>query len=201
MNRKTWLLAAASALFVAAAPALAQSAPAAKATAIYDTAAPGGWFGYNGFDLYTDQRVAVRFTAPATGDMRLARIGIWFMNNSDTVNAKLRISLQTDTLDDGGEASTPSGTMLEKWVAPVATLGWAPVEQFFKTTKGPLLKAGHSYWVVAESKAAPGQDPIWLLASKGLGFVTLGHADGLWYPGSESGALTLRVDAAAAQAD
>jgi len=200
MNRKTWLIAAASAFFFAAAPAGAQSV-AAKATKIYDTAAPGGWFGYNGFDIYTDQRVAVRFTVPATGDMRLARVGIWFMNNSDTTQAKLRISLQTDTLDDGAEATMPSGQILEKWLAPVATQGWAPVQQFFKTTKGPLLKAGHSYWVVAESKAQPAQDPIWLLAAKGLGVNTIGHADGLWYPGGESGALTLRVDAAPVAAD
>ncbi|HSI59763.1 MAG TPA: hypothetical protein VLA16_19535 [Ideonella sp.] len=200
MNRKTWLLAAASALLFASAGAASAQAVAGKTTAIYDTTAPGGWLGFNGFDIYQDQRVAARFTAPADGDMRLARIGIWFMNNSDTVRAKMRISLQTDTLDDGGEATMPSGKVLEKWVARVATLGWSPVEQFFTTTKLPRLKAGHSYWVVAESMA-DFQDPVWLFASQGLQVNTVGHADGVWYPGGEAGALTLHVDAVPAQAE
>jgi hypothetical protein len=163
---------------------------------IVDTAAPGGIFGLNGFDVYVRQRVAARFTVPATGDHRLARVGIWFFNNSGTEQPQMRITVQTDALDEGGSDTLPSGRRLATWVAPVATLGWDPVEQFFTASAGnaPRLKAGRSYWVVAESAAPAGADPVWAFARSGLGVSTTTF-EGAWQPAGEGGAITLRVDA------
>ena len=175
-------------------------ATAGSRIALLNTGKPGGPFGYWGFDVSSDQRVAGRFTVPASGDFKLARIGVWLMNNSDTEQAKVKLSIQTDALDEQGSETLPSGVVLEHWSAPVATLGWVPVHQFFASGSKPVLKAGRSYWVVAESKAQPGQDPIWVAAAKGLLMSTTSHF-GKWQTAGESAALTLRVDAVPVSAD
>lgn len=185
-----------------AAPAARADAPAAPATArpalvsLINTKAPGGVFGLNGFDVYALQRVAARFTVPATGDHRLAKVGIWFFNNSGTDQPLLRVTVQTDAVDEGGTDTLPSGRRIALWEAPVATLGWNPVEQFFTASPGnaPRLKAGRHYWVVAESAAAPGQDPVWAFARSGLGVSTTTF-EGAWQVAGEGAAITLQVDA------
>lgn len=165
-----------------------------KTQPIVDTPGPGGIFGTNGFDVFAEQSVGARFTVPADGDMRLARIGLWLMNNSDTVQKKVRLSLQTDALDEGGAETLPSGVELERWTAPVQTLGWNPVEQFFVTKSGPVLQAGRSYWVVAASMSPPLVDPVWTFAKKGS-MVSTTTFNGAWQTAGSGGALTLRVDA------
>lgn len=165
-----------------------------KTVPIVDTPGPGGLFGTNGFDIFIEQAVAARFTVPADGDMRLARIGLWLMNNSETVQKKVRLTLQTDALDEGGSESLPSGVELERWTAPVQTLGWNPVEQFFVTKKGPHLVAGRSYWVVAASMSPMFVDPVWTFAKTGTMVSTTSH-DGAWQTAGSGAALTLRIDA------
>jgi hypothetical protein len=161
---------------------------------IVDTPGPGGLLGFNGFDVFTEQAVAARFTVPADGDYRLARIGLWLMNNSETEQRKLRVMVQTDALDEGGPETMPSGVELERWTDVVQTLGWNPVEQFFITKKGPLLKAGRSYWVVAGSMSPPLVDPVWTWAKSGTMWTTTSR-DGAWQTAGEGAAVTLRVDA------
>jgi len=165
-----------------------------KTVPIVDTPGPGGIFGTNGFDVFVEQSVAARFTVPADGNMRLARIGLWLMNNSETVQKKVRVSVQTDALDEGGAETLPSGVELEHWFAPVQTLGWNPVEQFFVTRKGPHLKAGHSYWVVASSQSPVFVDPVWTFAKTG-NMVTTTTSNGAWQTAGDGAALTLRIDA------
>jgi hypothetical protein len=161
---------------------------------IVDTPAPGGPLGFNGFDVFQEQAVAARFTVPADGDMRLARIGIWFMNNSDTLHKRVRLTLQTDALDEGGSETLPSGVELERWDKRVEALGWNPVEQFFVTKTGPLLKAGRNYWVVAASMSPPFVDPVWTWAKNGTAWSTTSR-EGAWQTAGEGAAPTLRVDA------
>ncbi len=165
-----------------------------KTVPIVDTPGPGGLFGTNGFDVFVDQAVAARFTVPADGDMRLARIGLWLMNNSETVQKKVRVTLQTDAVDEGGSESVPSGVELERWTTPVQALGWNPVEQFFVTKKGPHLVAGRSYWVVAASMSPMFVDPVWTFAKTGNMVTTTSH-DGAWQTSGNGAALTLRIDA------
>jgi hypothetical protein len=180
---------------LAAEPAAVEAGVAGSPrVALLNTGKPGGWFGYYGFDVSSEQRVAGRFTVSPSGDYQLTRVGVWLMNNSDTEQATVKLSLQTDALDEQGSESLPSGVKLERWEAPVQTLGWVPVHQYFKSIKRPQLKAGHNYWVVAESKALPGADPIWLVAAEGLLVSTTSYM-GQWQTAGESGALTLRVDA------
>lgn len=185
---------AAALLLPAGAALAAEVAAPSGVVSIVNTPPPGGFLGLNGFDVFSEQAVAARFTVPADGDMRLARIGLWLMNNSDTLQKTVHLSLETDALDEGGTLTQPSGRVLEKWSAPVATLGWDPVEQFFTTTKGPRLAAGRSYWVVAKSKSAPFVDPVWTFASKGT-MVTTTSQNGAWQTAGNGGALTLQVDA------
>lgn len=174
----------------------ADPAPAALVRLV-NTPPPGGFLGFNGFDVYQLQSVAARFAVPETGDHRLLRVGLWLMNNSDTQQFNVRVSLQTDALDEGGTETLPSGRKLASWTAPVATLGWNPVEQFFAGGRGnaPKLLAGRNYWVVAESASPAFVDPVWTFASGGL-MVTTTTQNGAWQTPGEGGALTLQVDAA-----
>ncbi len=182
-------------LFLAAGASFAADTTTAKnIVSIVNTPGPGGFLGTNGFDVFTDQAVAARFTVPADGDMRLARVGLWLMNNSDTLQKKLRVMVQTDALDEGGSETLPSGQVLEQWTARVATFGWDPVEQFFVTESGPLLKAGRSYWVVAASQSPAFVNPVWTFARRGL-MVTTTTFNGAWQTAGSGGALTLQVDA------
>lgn len=162
--------------------------------AIVDTPGPGGPFGTNGFDLLATQRVGARFTVPTElGDSQFLRGGVWLMNNSDSRHKPIRFSLQTDALDEGGLDSMPSGRELQGWTMPVRTEGWNPVEQWFGTGRGPVLQAGHDYWIVLASNSPPFVDPIWVLARKGSMFESVTN-DGQWVPGASGGALTLHVD-------
>lgn len=192
--RITALAALAAACCLAAGTAAAAGTGWSRTVPIVDTPGPGGLLGYNGFDVFAEQAVAARFTVPADGDYRLARVGIWLMNNSETEQRKLRVMVQTDALDEGGSQTMPSGVELERWNSTVQTLGWNPVEQFFLTRSGPLLKAGRSYWVVAGSASPPFVDPVWTWAKNGTMWTTTSR-DGAWQPAGEGAALTLRVDA------
>lgn len=187
-------LAAAAAMLLAAGPAAAAPDAAGSLVSIIDTPGPGGLLGTNGFDVFAEQAVAARFTVPADGAMRLARIGLWLMNNSDTQRKTLRVSLQTDALDEGGGETLPSGRELEHWTAKVQTFGWNPVEQFFVTKSGPRLEAGRSYWVVAMSNSPALVDPVWTFSRRGT-MVTTTSRDGRWQTAGSGGALTLQVDA------
>lgn len=60
--------------------AMSLSAVPAGADVIYETNGPfGSAFGLIGFDVESDQSVAVRFTPDA--DYRLDRVSVWFMSN------------------------------------------------------------------------------------------------------------------------
>jgi hypothetical protein len=183
----------AAALSISGGAQAAGTLPPGTVTLI-DTPGPGGVFGTNGYDLIKDQRVAAAFTVPAGADMRFVRAGVWLMNNSGDVRARVGVSLQTDASDEGGSESKPSGVEVEGWAARVQTYGWSPVEQFFDSRKGPALAAGHRYWIVLASNAPGGADAVWTLAARGLGVQSITNY-GHWLAASPGGALTLRVDA------
>lgn len=189
-------LALAALALCAALGGTAQAAGPAAVVPIVDTAPPGGFFGYWGFDVFTEQSVGARFTVPAGADHRLVRIGLWLMNNAETQQRAVRLSLQTDALDEGGTETLPSGKTLATWTARVETLGWNPVQQFFKATRSgfPALKAGRNYWVVAESSAPALFNPVWTVTAEGT-MVTTTTFNGAWQTAGEGASLTLRVDA------
>lgn len=204
MTRTRFTALAAALLMATTATAFAADGPvtqgkAGRAVPIVDTPPPGGPLGFNGFDVFQEQAVAARFTVPADGDMHLARIGIWFMNNSETLHKRIRLSVQTDALDEGGAETMPSGVELERWDKRVEASGWNPVEQFFVTKSGPVLKAGRHYWVVAGSMSPPLVDPVWTWAKNG-NMVTTTSRDGAWQTAGSGAAVTLRVDAVPVQA-
>lgn len=192
--RAASVTAVAAACVFGAAVASAATVDWSKTVPIVDTPGPGGPLGTNGFDVFEEQAVAARFTVPADGDMRLVRIGLWLMNNSEVQQRRLRVTLQTDAPDEGGGETLPSGVVLEQWDTRVQTVGWNPVEHFFVARNGPLLQAGRSYWVVAASMAPRYRDPVWTFAKKGSMWTTTSR-DGAWQTAGSGAALTLRVDA------
>src|SRR3954471_18533295 len=145
VTRRTASLALASLAFAGKAMARSPTVP------LVDLPGPGGVFGVNGFDLFRGQAVAQRFTVPAEGAFRLARVGLFLMNNSDTERRFVRVQVRMDALDTGGADSMPGRHAIETWSGRVETLGWTPVEQFFRSDHAPRLQAGRNYWVVAGS--------------------------------------------------
>jgi hypothetical protein len=197
-------VAAAAALVLPALAVQAQdsttAAPAAvpspiKLAKLIHTAPPGGFFGYMGADLFTQQMAAQRFSVPADGHLRLFRVSLWLMNNSETEQPKVTISVQTDALDEGGQQSQPSGHRIESWTRPVGTLGWNPVKQDFTSDRLPRLKSGHDYWIVGQSTADPGADPLWTFSSDGTAMNCYTDASGAWQACGDAAALTLTVEA------
>lgn len=197
-------LAAAAALALPTFTAQAQDPAAAgldaaqspiKLVKLIHTAPPGGFFGYMGADLFQQQMAAQRFSVPADGNLRLFRVNLWLMNNSDSDHPDVTLSVQTDALDEGGDQSMPSGHRLESWTRPVATLGWTPVQQRFTSDRLPRLKPGRDYWVVAQSKAEAGVDPLWVFSSDGTAMNCYTDGSGAWQACGEAAALTLTVEA------
>ncbi|MDB5972751.1 MAG: hypothetical protein JWQ90_5201 [Hydrocarboniphaga sp.] len=174
---------------VAAVPSQADST-----VVIYQTDVPGGAFGYWGSDVYTGQSVGARFTMPEGQDLQFSRLGLYLMNNSDTIHGEVTLSLRPDQLDEGATESLPStSTVLESWTITTEASGWTPVQQFVTSTAQPQLIAGHNYWVVAESDSPAGVDPIWVFAATGTGWSTT-TSDGAWQTAGSAAALTLQVE-------
>lgn len=146
---------------LAATLAMAAVAGPAAADSIFDTGAPGGWFGYVGYDIGIMQSVAVAFTPGAT--YTLDQIGVWIMSNDfDNPGRTYTLSLRTDAFDG---ATEPSNTAIESWNVATAAVGWNPLLETVTPTSTIVLNAGVTYWIVAESSEGFGANPVWVWGS------------------------------------
>lgn len=137
-------------------------AASCSAGVIFDTGAPGGDFGYYGFDVYARQSVAVAFTPSA--NYTLDSIGLWMMSNDfDNPGAAYTLTLRADA-GSGAVPTTPGNTILESWNMATEAVGWSPVLDSAVSVSHPLLAAGQSYWLVAES-SLDFNDPIWVTSA------------------------------------
>lgn len=173
MNRTRLSVGAFAAL---AATLLAGSASAAT---IWDTGSPeGGFFGYTGYDVFVGQSVAVAFTANQS--YSLDRIGLWMMSNDwENSGRTYTISLRTDA---NGGATEPGNTILESWNMATGAVGWSPVLDIAESVLHPILEAGKTYWIVAESTEEPFVDPVWVWANYWDGALS-GNIDWVGNPG------------------
>lgn len=134
----------------------------AAADTIFNTGTPDpGWLGYYGWDISVGQSVTIAFTP--TQDYTLDTLGLWLMSNDfNGPGATLTVSLQTNA--GGGAPVAPSGTVLESWDTATGAVGWVP--ELLTVTSGThtVLNAGSTYWIVAESAEAGGEDPVWVVA-------------------------------------
>ncbi|MGH7243272.1 MAG: hypothetical protein ACREJD_07635 [Phycisphaerales bacterium] len=150
-------------MFVAAAIAAAGSiAGSANAATIWDTGSPdGGFFGYTGYDVFVGQSVAVAFTVSQS--YSLDRVGVWMMSNDwDNAGRSYTLSIRADA---NGGATHPSGSALESWNIQTGATGWNPVLDIAESSLHPILTAGQTYWIVAESSEPAGYDPVWVWAN------------------------------------
>lgn len=164
----------------------------ASADTLLDTGTPGGWLGYFGFDVSTQQSVAVAFTP--TQDYAFDSMSLWLMSNASEPGRTLTISLQTNLA--GGLA--PSGTSLESWNHATNTVGWTPELETLTSASHSLLQAGTTYWIVAESTWGPGDNPIWVVGGNGETY-TVGNIEfqfnPYWQVGQTGGAPGLILNA------
>jgi hypothetical protein len=156
----------------------------ANADTLLDTGTPGGWLGYYGFDVFVGQSVAVAFTPGQ--NYAFDDVSLWLMSNDfDADGRMLTISLQTDA-GGGPVPVAPSGTALESWAHATGAIGWTPVLETLSSILHPLLTAGTTYWIVAESNEPAFVDPIWVAAGNGPAY-TMGNIDFASGPGWQVG--------------
>lgn len=133
------------------------------ADVIFDTGIPdGGFLGFYGFDIYVEQSVAIAFTPDQ--DYRLDQVGMWIMSNDfNSAGAPYTISLRTDA---GIGMTTPGNTVLESWDVETAAIGWSPILDTVDSVLNPLLSAGTTYWIVAESDSPAFVDAVWVVSGQ-----------------------------------
>lgn len=167
---------------------------AAHAGTIFDTGTPEpGFLGYYGFDVFVDQSVAVAFTPDQ--DYTLETIGVWMMSNDfDNPGAAFTLSIRTDA---NGGMTIPGETVIESWDVQTAAVGWNPVLDSVESLLNPVLTAGTTYWVVAESDSPPYVDAVWVASGQDEpvwhSVQNVLNPDGAWISGYTQGAPGLVV--------
>jgi len=177
-----------------AATALTALTGVAHADTIYETADPfGSPIGLIGFDVFTNQSVAVRFVPDA--DYTLSSISCWFMSNrfDRPLDEPVRLSVQADQAV--GDAFIPSGVELEVMDLAVTAVGWDPQLDVATATGSTVLEAGQAYWIVAESDAPAGDNPVWNWATGVTGYTsTTAFGTGAWQPGGTGATVGIIVE-------
>lgn len=142
---------------------LALVAPVASADVIMNTGTPDpGFMGYYGFDLYADQSVGIAFTPDQ--EYRLDSVALWMMSNDfDGAGRTYTVSLRTDA---AGGMTIPGGTVIESWTVATGATGWMPVLDSMTSVLNPLLAAGTTYWIVAESDEPVFYNPVWVASQQ-----------------------------------
>lgn len=140
-----------------------------SADVIFNTGTPdSGFIGYYGFDLYPDQSVAIAFTLGQ--DYVLDSVALWMMSNDfDASGRTYTVSLRTDA---AGGMTIPGSTVIESWQVSTGATGWSPVLDSMDSLLNPILAAGTTYWIVAESDEPGGANPVWVASQQ---------AEPVWY--------------------
>lgn len=135
----------------------------ASADVIIDTGTPEpGFLGYYGFDLYPDQSVAIAFTPGQ--DYVLNSVALWMMSNDfDASGRSYTVSVRTDA---AGGMTIPGSTVIESWEVMTGATGWSPVLDSMDSVLNPILAAGTTYWIVAESDEPAGANPVWVASQQ-----------------------------------
>lgn len=170
------------------------AASAASADVIFDTGTPEpGFLGYYGFDVFVDQSVAIAFTPDQ--DYRLDQVGVWMMSNDfGTAGAPYTLSVRTDA---NNGMTIPGDTVIESWDVQTAAVGWNPIFETVDSVLNPILTAGTTYWIVAESDSPAFVDAVWVASGQDTpvwhSIQNVFNPDGAWISGYTQGAPGLTV--------
>lgn len=173
----------------------------ANADVIFDTGTPEpGFIGYYGFDVYVEQSVAIAFTPDQ--DYSLDQVGVWMMSNDfSNAGAPYTLSLRTDANDS---MTNPGDTIIESWDVQTAAIGWNPILETVDSILNPLLSAGTTYWIVAESNSPAFVDAVWVASQQSEpvwhSIQNSANPNGEWIPGYTQGAPGLLIQGSAVPA-
>ncbi len=142
--------------------AVAGAGTTARADELLNTGEPGGPFGFIGFDLFTGQSVAIGFTPKH--NYFLDEVAVWIMSN-DFGNPGATFTLSLRPNDTPGKPTHPSDTIIESWDIATTAVGWDPVLERRRPKQRTVLEARKTYWLVAESSEAAGENPVWVWGS------------------------------------
>ena len=80
-------------------------------------------------------------------------------NDFNTAGAPYTLSVRTDA---NGGMTIPSDTIIESWDVQTSAVGWVPVFETVDSVLNPVLSAGTTYWIVAESDSPAFVDAVWV---------------------------------------
>jgi hypothetical protein len=127
-----------------------------------------------GLEICSAQSAAIRFTP--THDCSLTSVSVWTMSNvpaGEEAAPVITVTVRADV------ESVPGGQVLESWTRPISAIGQSAVLEPFASQSRPLLLAGQSYWIVAQSGAPAGRDPVWNFSTSWTGLIGR-NAGGGW---------------------
>jgi hypothetical protein len=138
---------------------------------VYETNDPfGGPLGVYGYNVNQNQSVAICFTPEANCTLDEVRLWLW-NNDVSGESTPIRITLRNNRRANLNGDSMPGEVQFESWPFDIPYTGFAqPMLFSFPSTSRPVLATGTSYWIVAESSAHGGDDPVWAIAQPGIGF-------------------------------
>jgi hypothetical protein len=142
----------------------------------------------SGLEICSSQSAAIRFT-PAH-DCTLTSVSLWVMSNvpaGQEASPVITVTVLADV------ESAPGAPMLESWTRPITAVGQNAVLEPFASQSRPLLRAGQAFWIVAQSGAPSGHDPVWNFSATATGLVAR-NVGGPWIAATGA-ALAVQVNA------
>jgi hypothetical protein len=159
---------------------------------VYSSGGPYGGPMVTGFDIYTSQCAAARFTP--SRDCSLTSLSVWVMTNArpgSEVTPSMTVTLREDVTGQNGE-SLPAGAVLSTWLCTSSSTPFSPQVRLMACEDTITLVAGRQYWVVAQSGAELRSNVIWNWSGQEGGYIALTDSEGQW-SGGPGVALTLEV--------
>jgi len=177
--------------------------------AVFDSGSPPDAFGLDGFDINSEQSVAVRFYNNVDGLFN--SLQLWFMSNYGlgqnnhnaddapndddypTVDINIVKGNNTaPTYTPNSNLATNADNVIESFLlVSIPVSGWNPLLITLNSTARPELISNEYYWIVIESKAQPMIDPLWSISNTNSYSTTT--QNGVWQTGAFSMSVAATV--------
>ena len=159
-----------------------------KESIIFDTGHEPTSFGNDGFDIYKNQTVAVRFFSNTENNLK--EINLWMMSNVyfepfPVINLSLT----------KGDSKRPSinDTIIEEFKNIVVNVtGWISTKFTINSVSNPFIPSGNFYWVIVKSDNMLLEDAIWCQTNT-ISFTSFSDNQREWYDGSFSNSVSIKI--------
>lgn len=159
-----------------------------KESIIFDTGSEPSSFGNDGFDIYKNQSIAVRFFSNTENNLK--EINLYMMSNvySEPFPV-INLSLTK------GVSKRPSSNdeIVEEFNNIVVNVtGWIPTKFTLISKTNQVILPGNFYWVIVKSDNMLLEDAIWCQTNT-VSFTTFSDNQKDWYDGSFGSAPSIEI--------